>query len=92
VHKTKVDGETAYAKDRYLASKRALIQRLIKDPKKLAKLPTKYSPRHGGVATVKIAVPRAKIQIKEVTVDDFDQFSKVKNQICTKKNCVRASF
>jgi hypothetical protein len=78
VHKTKVDGETAYAKDRYLASKRATIQRLIKDPKKLDKLPTKYSPRQGGAAVVKIVVPRAKIQIREVTCDDFDQFSKIK--------------
>ena len=52
-------------------------QRLIKDPKKLANLPTKYM-RHGSAAVVKITVPRAKIQIKEVTVDDFDQFSKIK--------------
>ncbi|WP_315831743.1 hypothetical protein [Bradyrhizobium prioriisuperbiae] len=78
VQKTKVGGETAYAKDRYLASKRAMIQRLIKDPKKLAKLPTKYSPRQSVAASVKITVPHAKIQIREVTVDDFDQFSKVK--------------
>ena len=78
VHKTKVAGETAYAKDRYLCSKRTIIKRLIKDPKKLAKLPTKYSPRQGGAAIVKIAVPGAKIQIKEVTIDGFDQFSKIK--------------
>lgn len=78
VHQTKVDGETAYAKDRYLSSKRALIHRLIKHPKKFAKLPTKYSPRGGAPAVVKIAIPRAKIQVKEVTVDDFDQFAKIK--------------
>jgi hypothetical protein len=78
VQKTKADGETAYAKDRYLASKRSEIKRLIKDPKKLAKLPTKYSSGQGSVRTIKITVPRAKIQIKEVTVDDFDQFLKIK--------------
>jgi hypothetical protein len=78
IHKTKANGETAYAKDRYLASKRTTIQRLIKDPKKLAKLPTKYSPRQGGSVVAKIIVPRAKIQIREVTCDDFDQFSKIK--------------
>jgi hypothetical protein len=77
VTKTKVGKETAYAKDRYLASKRATIHRMIKDPKKLAKLPTKYSPRGSG-GVVKLVVPGAKIQIKELTVDDFDQFSKVK--------------
>jgi len=77
VHKTKVGKETAYAKDRYLASKRATIHRLIKDPKKLAKLPTKYSPRGSG-GVVRIVVPGAKIRIKELHVDDFDQFVKIK--------------
>ncbi len=88
VHKTKMDGETAYAKDRYLASKRTTIQRLIKDPKKLAKLPTKYSPRQSGAAVVKITVPRAKIQIREVTVDDFDQFAKIKRIASAPKKAV----
>ena len=77
VQKTKVGRETAYAKDRYLASKRAAIHRMIKDPKKLANLPTKYSPRGGG-GIAKVIVRGAKIQIKEVTVDDFDQFAKIK--------------
>ncbi len=78
VQQTKVEGETAYAKDRYLASKWEMIQRLIKDPRKLAKLPTKYSPRQSGAAVVTIKLPGAKIQIREVTVDDFDQFLKIK--------------
>lgn len=88
VHKMKVGRETAYAKDRYLASKRTTIQRLIKDPKKLAKLPTKYSPRQSGAAVVKITIPHAKIQIKEVTVDDFDQFSKIKKITSAPKKAV----
>jgi hypothetical protein len=93
VHKTKVGRETAYAKDRYLCSKRATIMRLIKDPKKLSKLPTKYSPRQGGGTVVKIAVPRAKIQIKEVTIDDFDQFSKVKKiKLASKKVVSERAF
>lgn len=77
VQKTKVGKETAYAKDRYLASKRLVIHRMIKDPKKLAKLPTKYSPRGSG-GVVKVVIPGAKIQIKELHVDDFDQFAKIK--------------
>jgi hypothetical protein len=77
VQKTKVGKETAYAKDRYLASKRTTIHRMINDPKKLAKLPTKYSPRGSG-GVVKVVVPGAKIQIKELHVDDFDQFTKIK--------------
>lgn len=77
VHKTKRDGQTAYEKDRYLASKRTTIARLIRDPKKLAKLPTKYSARLS-TGSIKITMPRVKIQIREITCDDFDQFSKVK--------------
>lgn len=86
VHKTKRDGQTAYEKDRYLASKRTTIARLIRDPKKLANLPTKYSPRSSAGSVVKIAIPRTKIQIREVTCDEFDQFSKVKN-IATAQGC-----
>ncbi|MBR0684655.1 hypothetical protein JQ594_01900 [Bradyrhizobium manausense] len=78
VLKTKVGKETAYAKDRYLASKRTTIHRMIKDPKKLAKLPTKYSPRSSGGSVIRVSVPGAKIQIKELHVDDFDQFAKIK--------------
>jgi hypothetical protein len=78
VHKVKREGQTAYEKDRYLAAKRTTIARLIRDPKKLANLPTKYSPRSSTGSTAKIIVPRARIQVREITCDDFDQFSKMK--------------
>jgi hypothetical protein len=57
VHKTRVDKETAYAKDRYLASKRTTIHRMIKDPNKFAKLPTKYSPRSSVGGVIRVSRP-----------------------------------
>jgi hypothetical protein len=79
VHKTRADGQTLYEKDRFYASNRAKVIRLATNPAKLNNLPTKYSPKsssNGGA--IRITVKGAKIQIEEVTCDDFDQFSKIK--------------
>lgn len=79
VHKVRAGGETLYEKDRFYAANRQKIIRLSTNPAKLKKLPTKYAPT--GVSRgspIRVSVTGAKIQIKEVTCDDFDQFSKVK--------------
>lgn len=79
VHKTRLDGETVYEKDRFYAANRAKIIRLATNPAKLKTLPTKYSPKlasKGG--TIRVSVTGAKVKICEVTCDDFDQFFKVK--------------
>src|SRR5579883_3316624 len=79
VHKTKVNGETAYEKDRYLAAKRAKIISLAENPAKLKKLPTKYSPKpSSSAAPIQVSIKGARIQISRVTCDDFDQFVRVK--------------
>jgi hypothetical protein len=79
VQKTKVDSATAYEKDRYLAAKRAKIISLAENPAKLKSLPTKYSPKSpSGGAPIHVSITGARIQIGEVTCDDFDQFGKVK--------------
>lgn len=79
VHKTKLGGETAYEKDRFYAANRATVMGHATNPSKLKKLPTKYSPKSTvGAVTFRVSSPGAKIQISEVTCDDFDQFAKVK--------------
>jgi hypothetical protein len=79
VQKTKVDGETAYEKDRYLAAKRTKIISMAENPAKLKALPTKYSPKSSpGKTPIRVSITGAKIQISEATCDDFDQFGKVK--------------
>lgn len=77
VHKTKVNGVTAYEKDRFYAANRARILRLATNPGKLAALPTKTSPRMT-TGPVRITVQGLKVRITELTCDDLDQFAKVK--------------
>lgn len=45
VHKMRVRGETAYAKDRFYATNRSKITRLISNPDKFKELETKVRPK-----------------------------------------------
>ena len=79
VHKTRMNGQTLYEKDRFYAANRVKILRLATNSEKLKALPTKYSPKASAKgAIIQVSVAGAKIQISEVTCDDFDQFAKVK--------------
>jgi hypothetical protein len=77
VHKDKVDGETAYAKDRFYAANKQKILRLATNPNALKKLPTKVSPQ-AVVGPLRVIIEGRKVRIKQITVDDVDQFSAVK--------------
>ena len=88
IHKMRSNGQTLYEKDRFYAANRTKVVRLATSPKKLKELPTKYSPRHAkNMSIIRIAVSGAKIQIKETTCDDFDQFAKIK-KIKTAPTCL----
>lgn len=79
VNQIKVDGETAYQKDPFIAANKAKILALANNPKKLKEYPTKYNQRSsGGSGPIRVTVRGAKVQITQVTCDDLDQFSKVK--------------
>lgn len=79
VHKVKVGSETAYAKDRFFHTNRQKILNLAKDPKKLKRLPTKVNQGgKGGSEKVRIEVRGLRTQIKQIYLDDFDQFSKAR--------------
>jgi hypothetical protein len=77
VHKSRANGQTLYEKDRFYAANRGKVLSLATHPAKLKRLPTKYSPKPSASGTV-IKLLGAKIQVAEVTCDDFDQFAKVK--------------
>jgi hypothetical protein len=77
VHQTKVNGGTAYEKDRFYATNRTRILRLATNTGKLAMLPTKTSPRIT-TGPVRISVQGMKVRITELTCDDLDQFAAVK--------------
>jgi hypothetical protein len=82
VHKTKVGTELAYEKDRFFAANRVKILRYATNPNALGKLPTKVSPRSGGAGPLSVVIRGAKVRIREITVEDIDQFAatrKVKN-------------
>jgi hypothetical protein len=79
VHKLRIRGQTFYEKDRFYAANRVKILRLATNPDKLKNFPTKYSPKPSSKSEViRVSVTGAKIQISEVTCDDFDQFAKAK--------------
>jgi hypothetical protein len=78
VQKVKVKGQrTTYGKDRFYAANRAKIRAFIKDPQKLKRLSTKVSPKGGPVTgNFRVSVAGARVQIAEVTCEDFEQFAK----------------
>ncbi len=76
VHKMKVGGETAYAKDRFYAANRSKILRYAHNPAKLKNLPTKVSSKPSD--SVRVEVKGARVQIKRITCDEIDQFAKVR--------------
>jgi len=79
VHKTKLGRETAYEKDRFYAANRAKILRYARSPGKLASLPTKVSARAGsGPGPLRLEVRGARVQIKQITCDEIDQFARVR--------------
>ena len=82
VHKNKDGAEMAYEKDRFYAANRVKILRYATNPGSLKKLPTKVSPRASSAGPIRVVIQGAKVRIKEITIDDIDQFAaarKVKN-------------
>ena len=79
VGQTKVGSQTAYTKFASYKRLRNQVQNYADNPKKLKKLPTKYKPNvKVSVKVGKTAIPKRLVKIKLVTIDDLEQFSKVK--------------
>lgn len=80
VNQVKINGETAYEKDPFIAANKAKILTLAGYPKKLKEFPTKYNQRSSasGSGPIRVTIRGAKVRITQVTCDDLDQFSKVK--------------
>ena len=78
IHPVKVGAETGYKKDPFFATHRGTILRLVKNPAKLAKLPTKTHPKVHGQTKIIIKGVERKPNIQEVFIDDIDSFKVVK--------------
>lgn len=78
---TKINGQTAYEKDSSLAPHKKLILRLARDAKARARVPTKVQPRGSSKVAdlqVTIAIPRALVEVTQISIDDIDSFAKVR--------------
>jgi hypothetical protein len=71
-------GMTAYEKDRFYSAKREKILRLVQDPVAFASFPTKTRPRPALPKEVIIRIPRPRIQVRYITIDNIDSFSRVR--------------
>ncbi len=78
VHLTKKGGMTAYQKDSFFGAQKTKILSLAQNRQKLDKFPTKVTPRPFASPFVEIRIPRQRIQVKSITIDDFDSFMKVR--------------
>jgi hypothetical protein len=78
VHQSKKDGDTAYVKDSFYAAQKIKILALVKDPKQLARFPTKTTPRPIGSSTITIQIPQQRVRARLITIDEIDSFSKVR--------------
>ncbi len=79
VEQTKVHGKTAYKKEASYKRLKSKIQMYADHPKKLKKLPTKYKPDvKVAVRVGKVAIPKQFIKVKMITIDELEQFKKVK--------------
>jgi hypothetical protein len=73
----KLNGDTAYEKLDFYTKNKAKIISLVKDKKKLEKFPTKDNPQLR-VQTINVRLPKKFVNIKQISIDDIDSFSKVK--------------
>jgi hypothetical protein len=79
VGQTKLGHQTAYSKDPAFKQLKARIQMYADNPKKLKKLPTKRKASvEVNVKVGKAGIPKSLIDIKLITIDELEQFSRVR--------------
>lgn len=79
VTQVKVDGQTGYRKDEFIAQHKKRVLNLVANPAKRASYPTKQEPRTQQPATViKIQLGRSKPLPQLITIDDVSAFAAVK--------------
>jgi hypothetical protein len=77
VRQIRAAGMTAYEKDPFYSAQKAKILRLVSDPVAFASFPTRAHPRAASIKVVRIRIPKPRIQIRTVTIDDIDSFRQV---------------
>jgi hypothetical protein len=72
------DGEILYERDSFIQANKNQILSLAGNPKKLKRLPTKANPSGGAASTITVRLPKRRVQVTHVTIDDIDSFALVK--------------
>jgi hypothetical protein len=81
VGRVKLDGRNAfgYVKDEFFARHRDKILRIVDDPGKAKKFPTKQAPQvTGATTTYKVVVRGTQPKAKPITIDEIDSFRAVR--------------
>lgn len=80
VGRAKVDGKLAYRRDLFYSKNKDEIIRLAKNRKRQEKYPTSYQPRPNPKPTgvLRIAIPAALARPAQITVDDIENFRRVR--------------
>lgn len=77
IKKTKLNGDTAYEKDKFFGQHKKKILQLAENKKQLSNFPTKTNPKIQGIM-IPVHFNRKMVDVSLVTIDDIDSFSKVK--------------
>lgn len=75
VEKTKINNKAAYKKDPFYTQNKSKILSLAKNKKALDSFPTKTNPIS---KIIKIQMPRNKVSVRQVFIDDITSFKKAK--------------
>ncbi len=78
VKKVKAGKETAYEKYPFYSQNKEKVLRLAGNKKALQDYPTKTSPKTTVTAEVTVRIPKPKVRVEQLTVDDLDSFEKVR--------------
>jgi hypothetical protein len=79
IQREKINGHFVYKKgELFFSHYKNKILNLARNKKSLANLPTKVTPRSSSAGSVTIRVPTRTFNVASITIDDLDNFSKVK--------------
>ena len=76
VKQVRLTGITAYEKDPFYSANKAKILRFVQDPIAFSNMPTKTRPKIT-TSNITIQLPKKRIQVRYITIDDIDSFSRV---------------
>jgi hypothetical protein len=78
IQRQKIHGHLAFKKEPFFSHHKDKILSLALNKEKLARLPTKTNPRSSGWSGITIRIPARAFRVVDVTIDDIDNFSKVR--------------